>query len=155
MLNINLQQLLQHPLYQEGVINSSARLSDVSGHHDVTAKWSVRQEDFRKWQCFRFLCCHLQNVFLPFGKRQGEFHLNEEVLHLIFQLQRYVDFHNCFKISQKTFWTFVANLLPLHFVYGRNLISHANFADISWWEAWDILWLDPRIVLVQQNVYSV
>ena len=89
--------------------------------------------------CFRFLCCHLQNVFLPFGKRQDEFHLIEEVLHLTFQLQRYVDFHNCFKISQKTFWTFVANLLPSHFVYGRKLISHANFADISWWEAWDIL----------------
>ena len=89
----------------------------------------MRQDDFRKWQCFRFLCCHLQNVFLPFGKRQDEFHLIEEVLHLIFQLQRYVDFHNCFKISQKTFCTFVANLLPSHFVYGRNLISHANFAD--------------------------
>ena len=80
---------------------SSARLSDVSGHRDVTAKWSVRREDFRKWRCCRFLCCHLQNVFLPFGKRQGEFHLNEEVLHLIFQLQRYVDFHNCFKIFVK------------------------------------------------------
>ena len=55
----------------------------------------------RKWRCFRFLCCHLQNVFLPFGKRQDEFHLIEEVLHLIFQLQRYVDFHNCFKIFVK------------------------------------------------------
>ena len=100
---------------QEGVINSSARLSDVSGHRDVTAKWSVRREDFRKWRCFRFLCCHLQNVFLPFGKRQDEFHLIEEVLHLIFQLQRYVDFHNCFKISQKNFLNVCSESSPFAF----------------------------------------
>ena len=34
----------------------------------------MRREDFRKWRCFRFLCCHLQDVFLPFGKRLNDAH---------------------------------------------------------------------------------
>ena len=99
-------------VHQEGIINSSARLSDVSGHRDVTAKWSVRREDFRKWRCFRFLCCHLQNVFLPFGKR-----------HWIY----------CYRIALHVRRYSKRRLVECYFIYnikpranGRNIVGHTS-----------------------------
>ena len=48
---------------QEGVINSWARLSDASGHGDVTAKWSVRRAEFSKMAVLLFFMWTLWAYF--------------------------------------------------------------------------------------------
>ena len=50
---------------QEGVINSWARLSDVPGHRDVTAKWSVRRAEFSKMAVLLFFMWTLWAYFFP------------------------------------------------------------------------------------------
>ena len=50
---------------QEGVINSWARLSDASGHGDVTAKWSVRRAEFSKMAVLLFFMWTLWAYFFP------------------------------------------------------------------------------------------
>ena len=49
---------------QEG-INSWARLSDVPGHRDVTAKWSVRRAEFSKMAVLLFFMWTLWAYFFP------------------------------------------------------------------------------------------
>ena len=50
---------------QEGVINSWAWLSNVSGHRDVTAKWSVRRAEFWKMAVLLFFMWTLWAYFSP------------------------------------------------------------------------------------------
>ena len=73
----------------------------MSGPRDVTE--ACAEKIFVNGGVFVFCVVIFKTYFLPFEKRQDDFHLIEEVLHLIFQLQGYVDFHNCFQISQKSF----------------------------------------------------
>ena len=53
---------------QEGVINSWARLSDVPGHRDVTAKSSVRRAEFSKMAVLLFFMWTLWAYFFPCNK---------------------------------------------------------------------------------------
>ena len=48
---------------QEGVINSWARLSEVSGHRDVTESEACDEHNFRKWRCYCFSCEHFELIF--------------------------------------------------------------------------------------------
>ena len=50
---------------EEGVINSLGRLSDVPGHRDVTAKWSVRRAEFSKMAVLLFFMWTLWAYFFP------------------------------------------------------------------------------------------
>ena len=75
-------------LDQEGVINSSARLSDVSGHRDVTPKWGVRRAEFSKMAVLLFFMWILWAYFFPWMKQQCGFSFHRGYHYLIFQRKR-------------------------------------------------------------------